>query len=441
MHASLRAPAWFGLYLALTLLPAGVAVAVDPFAQPRPALVEAAVALGFFAIPLVMMQLALVSHLRAASRPFGTDALVQFHQYVGILALVIVVAHPLLLNLRGLPWSGWNPLAGSLATRTGVAGTAAIVLLAVTSIWRARIALSYEWWRRLHLLFALATITAVVIHVFAVNGYSRAPILRWLIVLYAAACGSAVLNYRIARPLRLRSRPWDILDNRDEGASIRTLRLRPIGHAGFEFRPGQFAWLITGVSPWSSQQHPLSISSSAVRGPEHAIEFSVKALGDWSSQVVPRLRAGNRVWVDGPFGVFTPDRTPADGLVLIAGGIGIAPMRSMLLTLRDRDDRRPVMLFYAAHDETRLAFTRELDELRQRINLTVVYVLESPMNAAGGETGRITAPLLQRHLPAAFRRYSFFVCGPSPMMDAVEAMLIELGVPARAIDAERFSVA
>ena len=60
-------------------------------------------------------------------------------------------------------------------------------------------------------------------------------------------------------------------------------------------------------------------------------------------------------WVDGPFGAFTLDRKPAAGFVFVAGGIGIAPVLSMLRTLADRGDRRPVVLFYSGPDETRLA--------------------------------------------------------------------------------------
>jgi predicted ferric reductase len=74
------------------------------------------------------------------------------------------------------------------------------------------------------------------------------------------------------------------------------LRIRPIGHDGFTFEPGQFAWLVTGTTPWSSQQHPLSICSSAEPAADRGLELSIKALGDWSSAVVPRLTPGMSVW-------------------------------------------------------------------------------------------------------------------------------------------------
>jgi predicted ferric reductase len=231
-----------------------------------------------------------------------------------------------------------------------------------------------------------------------------------------------------------------VIANDDIGGSTRMLCVKPDGHDGFTFEPGQFAWLVTGRTTLWSQQHPLSICSSAEIGVDGAIEFSVKALGDWSGQVVPGLEPGSRVWVEGPFGAFTIDRAVAQGFVMIAGGIGIAPMRSMLLTMRDRGDRRHVVLVYAAHDPSRLVFTEELAALRQSLSLEVIYVLEAPGHWRCAEHGHLTQDLLARHLPRQFRQYHFFVCGPSPMMNDVEAALRSLGVPVRAIDSERFNV-
>ena len=250
----------------------------------------------------------------------------------------------------------------------------------------------------------------------------------------------ALLRYRVIRPLVLWRRPWEVVENRDVGGSTRLLTVRPVGHSGFDFEAGQFSWLITGSSPLWSPQHPISMASTAERRADAAIEFAIKALGDWSGTVVPRLGAGARLWVDGGFGAFTPEGLPAQGYVLIAGGIGISPMRSILQTLRDREDVRPVVLFYAAHDWSRVSFREELDALARTLNLTVVYVFEQPGGDWQGERGYVTADVLRRHLPAQFRRFVYFVCGPVPMMDALETTLVEIGVPPAAVQTERFDM-
>jgi ferredoxin-NADP reductase len=146
--------------------------------------------------------------------------------------------------------------------------------------------------------------------------------------------------------------------------------------------------------------------------------------------------------VDGPFGTFTLDReaASAEALVLIAGGIGIAPIRSLLLTLADRGDRRAIYLFYAVRDPGRVICGADLDALRERLNLDLVYVFERPGADWPGERGRLDEDTLRRHLPAGLRRFHYFVCGPAPMMAATEKALLKMGVPAAAINTERFDM-
>ena len=423
----------------LAVGPAGVAIAVDPFTVPRPALVELGVGLGLVAVPVVLMQFALVSHLRGASRPFGTDALVQFHRYMGFLALALVIAHPVLLIVVNLSWSALSPLSGDTTSRTGAVAVWALVGLVVTTVLRRRVRLSYETWQIMHLALAITAVTAMVLHLRAVRGYTGTGPVAAVLAVYLLVSVGVLVAYRLVRPLRLRSRPWVVVDNVDQGASTRTLRVRPVGHPGFAFDPGQFAWLITGASPFSRQQHPLSMSSSAERPADGTIEFSVKALGDWSRDEVPKLSPGVVVWVEGPFGAFSPEGKSGQGFVLIAGGIGISPMRSMLQTLRDRGDGRHVVLFYAGRD-THIPYRADIESLRGALNLDVVLVLEAPPEGWTGAPGYLTMDVLRRHLPPQFKRYHYFVCGPPPMMDAVEHMLLDAGVAASSIDSEHFNL-
>jgi predicted ferric reductase len=262
------------------------------------------------------------------------------------------------------------------------------------------------------------------------------------IVVLALVVGFVALlvNYALLRPLRLWRRPWRVQSNSDIGGDTQLLTVRPVAHAGFRFEPGQFAWLISGRTPYSRQQHPITIASSAeapvgVQGQEYAI----KGLGDWSREVVPSLATGARIWVEGPYGGMTIDRLPAQGFVLIAGGIGITPMRSILLTLRDRGDRRPCLLIYAANDFSRVVFREELATLEAQLDLKVVYVLENPSGDFRGERGRIDRAMLERHLPQPRQHFQYLLCGPNPMMDSVERLLSDLGIGDDRVHSERFN--
>ena len=435
-----RGTVLFLLYVLLVITPAAVAIRLDPFAVQRPWLTEFSVALALLAAPIILVQFALVSRLSASARLFGNDALLHFHRFMGLLALAFVLLHPLLLNITGLPWSAWSPFTGTRAAMSGAISLWALVLLALTTLFRARARLSYERWRALHVTLSVVTVVAFFVHVLEVGNYTGAPALRATLGGYVLAFGALLVAYRVVRPLRLRRRPWEIVELVDEGADTHTLRLRPVGHDGFRFDPGQFAWLMTGRSPFSRQQHPITIASSAERPLGGTIDLAVKELGDWSREVVPRLQPGTRVWVDGAFGAFTTERKAGQGFVMIAGGIGITPMRSMLLTMRDRGDLRHVQLIYAARDRSRMPFLAELETLRESLNLDIVEILEAPPPDWPGERGILSAELLERTLPPQVRRYHCFICGPAPMMNLAEELLMQAGVPGSAIDSERFDI-
>ncbi len=127
--------------------------------------------------------------------------------------------------------------------------------------------------------------------------------------------------------------------------------------------------------------------------------------------------------------------------MLIAAGVGITPLLSMLRTLADRGDRRRHLLIVAARTEDELMLRPEIASLHTRLSLRVVDVLSRPHPAWLGETGRITRSLLARRLPRRPQRLEYFVCGPQPMVSAASRDLSGLGVPLRRIHTERFGAA
>ena len=126
--------------------------------------------------------------------------------------------------------------------------------------------------------------------------------------------------------------------------------------------------------------------------------------------------------------------------MLMAGAIPTPPAMSMLETLADRGDARPVVLFAGNRGWDSIILRDRIDELTGRLDLTVVHVLEKPPSDWTGETGYLDADILARHLPAGFRRFQFFACGPTPMLHAVEAALVGIGAPADRIHTERYWV-
>jgi predicted ferric reductase len=393
------------------------------------------VALGFVGLAMMGLEFALVARFKPVAAPFGQDALLQFHRQIGYVGLAFIAAH-FAISAK------WNELTLSQALHApllvwfGMAALISMVVLIATSVWRGRLRLSYETWHVIHTVLAVVVIVGAVGHIFFVDEYVASLWKQILWGLMSAAFVALLVWVRLVKPQRATTRPWRVERVVPERGHTTTVALSPPPGVDFRFEPGQFAWFAIGRSPFSLTQHPFSFSSSAER---REVEVAIKALGDFTSRI-RELKTGTKVYVDGPHGAFSIDQDEGPGFGLIAGGVGIAGLISMLRTMADRNDIRPVILFYANSDWDGVAFREELEQLKGRPNLTLVHVLERPHESWAGETGYVTADVLARHLPNGYQRFQYFICGPDPMMDAVESALLELDVPAERVHTERFDM-
>ena len=436
---------WFGLYLFLILLPLVTAFVSNPDSISQPPLVEIAVGAGFIGFSLMALEFALISRIEPAAEPFGEDSMQLFHNLMGLAALGFVLAHPILLFVAGYPASCWlNPFSScaNFATQTAALSVYTLLLLIASSIWRKQFRLRYEVWQFLHGIFALVVLSAALVHIFVLGRYTTTSIMKAAWIVYGVLIVGLILWYKIITPLKYWRRPWEIVENRAERGDARTLVVKPVGHDGWAFEAGQFAWIKTGRTPRRLGHHPISLSSMGDVPPGGSVAFTIKNLGDWSGKEVPALKPGDRVWLDGPHGVFTMDRNQAMGYVLIGGGVGITPLYAMLQTMAEREDVRPVLLFYGANGTEDLIFWENLKSLAASgpLNLTFVPVIIEPEGDWEGETGFINAAIMKKYLPKQYKRFIYLICGPKPLMDAMEAALPELGVPLQNIMTERFDM-
>jgi len=424
---------WIALFVSVAIAPLVFAV-IGVSGPGRGFLTELSVALGFVGLALMGLEFALVARFRAVAEPFGSDALVQFHRQIGLVGLVFVLVHvaisaPWDLVIR--PFDADTPAR----VRWALLATIALFTLIGTSLGRRRLRLSYEFWHILHAVLAVTLIVAALMHALLVDYYLNALWKQVLWVAMSAAFATVLVWARIAKPLLLWGRPWTVERVTDERGQTTTLTLRADGHAGLDFVPGQYAWFAIGKSPFAMTKHPFSFSSSSEA--DGLVEVSIKSLGDFTS-TIPDIETGTKVFIDGPHGVFSPDLYEGPGFCLIAGGVGITPTMSMLRTFADRGDQRPIVALVGSRSWEDITFREELDELATNPNLTLVHTLSHPQAEWEGETGRIDEDLLRRHLPSGYQRWQFFICGPDPMMDAMEDALLELDVSPSRIHTERF---
>jgi predicted ferric reductase len=429
---------WIAAYLGALTFPLLVL-----FIPPSPAGLgfwwDLSMGLGFAALAGIGVQFWLTARFRRASAPFGIDILYYFHRWMAIGVLLLVLAHFGVLRvtaeeaLRPIlpPAAPWHMTAGRVAMLL-------LLTLVASSLWRRPLRLRYEQWRIAHALMAVAALLLAVWHVAGTGYYSGTPFKRWTWVLYISAWIGLVVHIRFIKPWRLLGRPWRVTDVRPERGGAWSLTLEPEGHAGLRFQPGQFAWLTLGQSPFAAGEHPFSFSGSAAES--GSVRFTIKALGDFTS-TIGATPPGTRAYVDGPYGAFTPDRHPdAAGFVLIAGGVGIAPLMSMLRTFADRGDTRPVTLVYANDRYEDVLFRDELDELAARLPLRIVHVIRYPDHGWTGEHGVVDRSVLDGALPPVRQNLTCFICGPEPMTTAVQRDLRSLGIPLRRIHLELFDM-
>lgn len=401
---------------------------------------DLSMAFGLAALIVMGAQSLLTARFRRVASPFGLDILYYFHRWMGLGALLLVAGHWLVLKLTepGALVPGLPGEAPSHMTAGRVALSLLVAIL-VTSLWRKPLRIPYDRWRVGHAALALGAVLLAVVHVVGAGDYTRAPLERGLLAVYGLGWAGLLVYSRLWRPARLAARPYRVVEVRPERGRSWSLVLEPDGHEGFRFLPGQFAWLTLRNSPFAAREHPFSLSGSAEVGP--ALTFTIRELGDFT-RTIGTLQAGETAYVDGPHGAFTVDRhRGAPGFGFVAGGVGISPIMSMLMTLADRGDPRPLYLLYANNVWDDVLFREELDALRNRLDLAVAHVLLQPPEGWAGATGHVSREALRRVLPEDPCGLVYFVCGPEPMTEAAQRALGSMGVPLHRIHHELFDMA
>jgi ferredoxin-NADP reductase len=226
-----------------------------------------------------------------------------------------------------------------------------------------------------------------------------------------------------------------------ETPSVKTFRLLPSSSGRampFTFVPGQFLNVAFGIGG-ARMNRSYSISSSPTQREYLELTVRREPRGAVSRHLHDLLKVGDQIEAGGPVGRFTFTGTEADSIVLIAGGVGVTPMMSITRYLTERAWAGDIFLIYTCRTPTDFIFAEDVAAL-QRLN-PKLHVAVTISSAEGtdwrGPRGRISKALLMQTVPdLASRR--IHLCGPPPLMDAIKAILTELGVPADHVKTELF---
>ena len=326
-----RGAIWVILYLFFVLGPL-FALLAGPLPPARDFWTEFSVALGYVGLAMMGLQFGLTARFRYITTPWGEDVIYHLHRKLSLIAFGLILAHPIILFVvRPELLALLNSIQAPWRARFAALSTYSLIALVVMALWRAKWNIKYETWHLTHLVLAVVAVAAGLAHMVGWGFYLTAPWKRALWIGLTLFWIALLLYVRILKPLFMLRRPYRVADVRQERGDAWTLVIQPDGHPGFRFSPGQFGWLTVWDSPFKVTQHPFSFSSSAAVT-DGRVDMTIRNLGDFTI-TIGTVPVGKRVYVDGPYGAFTIDRTPADMYVFIAGGVGITPMVSMIRTL------------------------------------------------------------------------------------------------------------
>ena len=392
---------------------------------------------GLLGTYAVLVELLLMSRIGWLERFIGFDRLAVWHRWTGFGAVTLLVGHAVFITLgyagssgQSLPRQVGDFIRHYPDVLMSIVGLALFLGVAITSMRAARRRMSREAWYVVH-LYAYLAVALSFAHQLAVGtNFSNDALARaWWVALYIAVFG-AIAVWRIGRPLAFNARHHlRVQSVRHEAHDVVSIYMSGRHLDEIRAAEGQFfLWRFFTGTAWT-KAHPFSLS--AAPNNRH-LRITVKGLGD-DTRRMQHLQPGVRVFAEGPYGTFTAQRRTQRRVALIAGGIGVTPLRALVETLPCKPG--DVTMLYRAATERDVAFRKELASIADRRGIDVRILLGTDIG--DDQTDQLGIPALRKHIPDIAQR-DVFVCGPPAMLDAVRRRLVALRVPQKQIHYERF---
>jgi predicted ferric reductase len=400
---------------------------------------------GLVSADLLLVQVLLMARIPMVERVYGQDELARRHRLVGFTSFTLMLAHVVLITIgyAGLDAKNsliefWDLVVDYPGMLLALAGTVLLVMVAGTSIKKARKKLRYESWHLLHLYAYLGVGLALPHQLwtgqeFLTHGVAT---LYWWSLWIAAA--GAILIWRVGMPvyrtLAHGLRVSAVVRESPDVVSVwmKGHRLHRLPVAAGQF----FTWRFLSGTGWT-RGHPYSLSAAPAG---NTLRITVKDLGD-GSRALAGVRPGTRVAIEGPYGRLHGEVRTRRKVTLLASGIGVTPLRALLEELPQ--DPGDITLIYRARDEHELIFKEEIEHLAARRGARVFYALGQRVHERHSWLPQAAAHLSDadalRQLVPDVAQHDVYICGAEGWMDAARAAALAAGVPAHRVHEERFS--
>ena len=386
---------------------------------------------GTYAALLVVL---LAARIPLLEREVGQDRLIKWHRVTGPYAIWLVVAHVIFITIgyalnahMSIPAQLWNIITTMHEMLKGAIGYAFFVLVGVLSYRRIRRYLQYEFWWMTHLSIYVGILLAYSHQVALGQAFINQPVaaLVWQVLTFGSL--AAVLVFRWLLPLANSwAHEFKVAHVTQESADTVSIYIGGRDLHKFTVAGGQFFMFRFLVPKLWWHAHPFSISA-APNG--RYLRVTVRDLGD-TSRALMSIPVGTRVIAEGPYGVFTAANRHTDSALLIAGGVGITPIRAVLEELPAHVSAD---VLYRVHDRSALILAKELDDIAaQRPNTRVRFLIGTRKDHP------IDAHSISRMVPNA-AHCDWYLCGPHSLIEAAKASAEVFGVPVERVHNEEFS--
>ena len=393
---------------------------------------------GLLAALVALAGIVLTARPRLLERKVGLDRLLGWHRWVGTTAVFLVVLHSVIdtvawamsanVNVIQQTWSFIRNDAWMLAA---VIGTVLFVVIGLTSWHRIKNTMSYETWYFVHLLGYMAVLLAFGHQLTLGADFVSDTLAMWWWVALAAFALAIIVIDRFGDFVKSIVRgPFRIAHISHEAHGVGSLHIMGPGISKLRVSAGQYFMLRVMNKKLWWQAHPFSLSAAPSTA---GLRFTVKALGEDSAEIL-KAAPGTRVFLEGPYGVFTADAAHGEPVLLVGGGVGLAPLRAVIEDCHP--SQRPVLIARVSKDEE-FMHRAELEKLLAARN-GVLHLMAGPREWFGGgdpfhprELQRLVPDIRQRHI---------YLCGPASMESAVERSARKLKVPSGNIHVEAFGV-
>ena len=380
----------------------------------------------------------LVARPRWMERRYGLDRMLGWHRWVGTSTVFLMLLHTVtsLLAYGSLEGKSMLPELWSLMTtqKWMWAATAAgvlFLLIGLTSWRRIRTKVRYETWYFIHLTAYLAVLMGFGHQLTMGSDFVGDKVgIYWWWALYLVVLAVVIVDRFGDLARAFFRRPLRVVAITHEAPDVASVRISGPGLKKLRATAGQYFLLRFGHGDLMWQAHPVSLSAAPT---DQALRFTLKNLGDGSS-AIHQMPVGTRAFLEGPYGRMTAERAQGERVLLVGGGVGIAPLRAVIEDCTP--EQHPVLIVRVRNDAD-FVHKAEVEALLAKRNGTL-FLLSGPRHHFGG--GDPFKPEMMKHAVPDVADRHVYICGPESLERAVEKSVRACGVSLNRIHVERFGV-